>query len=420
MSDDNRSAQGTTFKRKVDEIVIPSDAVDGQRRVILGAKTIPPELVAAGVVSVAMRLYGTGSTYWYQGIKPVAITTPLALQAVYTDHQTGTTPVSSGGFTPLAGDLLVCKLSTYANSIPMNPPTGGGLTWTKQCEVAPAGFFGYGAIYTAIATGAPMTVTATPTASAGYAMTLERWSGAAVGNVAIGHGSGVPSTAITTTQARSVVSWMSFDDNSIDPATRAYLLSATEDYLGDFHAGSNGVWYSAYATINNISTVNMGLSAPTGQAWTLAGIEIKEATSSFQDSVVRGVADSISQTVLEIESEHIKIDGTGAHSWEAGVLNFQSTLTQINYNDPPVRFASNIHVTEKANGNMGRATLVGGTAFVNNNVIANGTCIFLTIEVPSGTVGSVYISSRTPGLGFTITSTSALDTSTVAWLCVGT
>lgn len=64
----------------------------------------------------------------------------------------------------------------------------------------------------------------------------------------------------------------------------------------------------------------------------------------------------------------------------------------------------------------GTSVLVAGTKVVaNTNVTANSN-IQLTNNIPGGTVGALYVSSRVPGVSFTITSTSNLDTSTIGYL----
>lgn len=73
---------------------------------------------------------------------------------------------------------------------------------------------------------------------------------------------------------------------------------------------------------------------------------------------------------------------------------------------------------EGTNACMGTATMVGGTVTVNTTKVTANSRIFLTIQTAGGTLGSVYISARTAGTSFTITSSSALDTSTVAWFLV--
>lgn len=73
-------------------------------------------------------------------------------------------------------------------------------------------------------------------------------------------------------------------------------------------------------------------------------------------------------------------------------------------------------VKEGSNAKMGVATLVGGTVVVSNTSVTANSRIFLTINTPGGTIGTVYISSVTAATSFTITSSSVLDTSVVAWI----
>lgn len=68
-----------------------------------------------------------------------------------------------------------------------------------------------------------------------------------------------------------------------------------------------------------------------------------------------------------------------------------------------------------ANARMGTSTLVGGTVVVSNTSVTANTKIFLTTATAGGTLGVLSYTSSV-GTGFTITSTSALDTSTVNWM----
>ena len=77
-----------------------------------------------------------------------------------------------------------------------------------------------------------------------------------------------------------------------------------------------------------------------------------------------------------------------------------------------------ILITEGTNASMGTAVLVAGTVTVSNTLVTANSRIFLTINTAGGTPGAVYISARTAGTDFTITSTSGTDTSTVAWLII--
>jgi hypothetical protein len=71
----------------------------------------------------------------------------------------------------------------------------------------------------------------------------------------------------------------------------------------------------------------------------------------------------------------------------------------------------------------GTATLSGGTATVSCSIVDADTVVQLTIQDPNGaTPGVLYISSKTVGTGFVITSTNSADTCKVFWnvITVGT
>lgn len=68
---------------------------------------------------------------------------------------------------------------------------------------------------------------------------------------------------------------------------------------------------------------------------------------------------------------------------------------------------------------LGTATMTaGGTVTVNNTTITANTRIFLTHQIPTGTLGFLRVSAKVNGVSFTISSSSATDTSNVAWLLV--
>lgn len=73
-------------------------------------------------------------------------------------------------------------------------------------------------------------------------------------------------------------------------------------------------------------------------------------------------------------------------------------------------------MVEGTNARMGTATLSAGTATVNTNVVTANSRILLTSQVDGGTPGFLRVSARTADTSFTITSSSATDTSTVAWV----
>lgn len=77
-----------------------------------------------------------------------------------------------------------------------------------------------------------------------------------------------------------------------------------------------------------------------------------------------------------------------------------------------------LYIKEGTDATMGRATLIGGTIVVLTSKVTANSEIFITSNVDGGTNGFVRVSARTAGTSFTITSSSATDTSTVSWLIV--
>lgn len=79
--------------------------------------------------------------------------------------------------------------------------------------------------------------------------------------------------------------------------------------------------------------------------------------------------------------------------------------------------AAKLKISE-AGSRMGTVTLSAGQATVSTSQVASNSRIFLTPQQDGGTPGAVRVSSRTAGTSFVIRSTSASDTSVVAWLIV--
>ncbi|MEV7975430.1 glycosyl hydrolase family 28-related protein [Streptomyces sp. NPDC086519] len=77
-----------------------------------------------------------------------------------------------------------------------------------------------------------------------------------------------------------------------------------------------------------------------------------------------------------------------------------------------------LRVKEGTNAKMGTAVLVGGVKAVATTAVTATSRIYITSNADGGTPGWLRVSTRTAGTSFTIQSSSASDTSTVAWLIV--
>lgn len=77
-----------------------------------------------------------------------------------------------------------------------------------------------------------------------------------------------------------------------------------------------------------------------------------------------------------------------------------------------------IYVKEGTNATMGIATLVLGTIVVSTTKVTASSRIFITNQNGTPPIGVPYISARTAGTSFTITSTIAGDDSDIAWIII--
>jgi len=114
---------------------------------------------------------------------------------------------------------------------------------------------------------------------------------------------------------------------------------------------------------------------------------------------------------------------SGFYMWgESGDPTFRSSgggITSIGTAGVSMQVAGQgLLIKEGTNATLGTATLVGGTITINTTKVTANSRIFVTIQTAGGTVGTQYVSARTAGTSFDITSTSGTDTSTIAWFIV--
>ncbi len=202
-----------------------------------------------------------------------------------------TSTLSTPSFTPGNNELIIIKAGTWDTNIPSGTPSGGSLTYTQQTTAQPGGFSCYAAIFSTAITTSPgaMSVTlSAPSSTCYHTMTVERWSNAtlaatpAKNSVIFGSlgntGVDTPTATVTTTAANSIITWVSIDDASKDPgaggANVVYRSGAAQDGLGDGHLNTDSVQYYAYQNAPTPGSQTIGMSAPTGQTWTMTGIEV--------------------------------------------------------------------------------------------------------------------------------------------------
>lgn len=157
------------------------------------------------------------------------------------------------------------------------------------------------------------------------------------------------------------------------------------DVLGQW--GARGYTGSAFSTTSKAT-----ISLLTTQNWT--------ATNN-------GTAISLS----------ITMNGTTTLQEIARIINTSAAAT--NTGIAITDLGSGLLIKEGANARMGVAILVLGAVIVLNNTVTANTRIFLTNNaVGLVSLGQVSVSSRVPGVSFTITSQLLTDVSPIAWLLI--
>lgn len=126
--------------------------------------------------------------------------------------------------------------------------------------------------------------------------------------------------------------------------------------------------------------------------------------------------DGVDRFVLDVDGRHNWGDGTNAR--DLMLYRFAAAYLYTNGDLGFSVVGKGIRITEGTNAKMGLAVLVAGTVTVNTTVVTASSRIFLTNNVAGGTPGFLRISARVAGTSFTITSSSASDTSSVAWMIV--
>lgn len=218
---------------------------------------------------------------------PTLAQTLTAQSAISGDSTTLTAALTSVS----VGDVLVIKAQTWDTTVTSGTPSGGSQTYTQRVTIQPAGFASYGTIFTAtMAAGVPSSFTLTlsaPSASSGHSMVVERWTGAQLAatpatNAASYSSASLPSSTITTVGTNSAVSWLCGDSQSVNPSTDAYLspAPASPELLVNGFSSGDGIFRYTQQAAASPGSQTYGMSAPTGQKWVLAAIEVQAASAA--------------------------------------------------------------------------------------------------------------------------------------------
>lgn len=199
---------------------------------------------------------------------------------------------------------------------------------------------------------------------------------------------------VSTQSTRGVRVFLgSFDNNNV-LIDSALILTSSVMNLGAGQISKNGI-YS-----HNPEHTNVEIVGATGLA----------STNSNEGQNVRLIGGNAYQTAGDGGGGDIILT-TGIRR-AAGIGRDGDLKIETNNGN------GRLMINDGANETMGLATLAAGTITVNNTKIGTNTRVFLSVQTAGGTQGFLRIAARVAGTSFTITSTSATETSTVAWLLV--
>lgn len=244
--------------------------------------------------------------------------------------------------------------------------------------------------------------------SVGVALASEAtiaWSSNAAG---AGDASGTGDTFLRRDQAAGVLA-LSINDGSATPFTfRVYETASVG--LTDY----SRVIIQAQAGNHLIRTEAGGASLIAGQPRIL-----QVGTGPSVGTDVAG------QSVLWHSGQGTGTGTGGSHLFQvsapaatSGVVNVLATRLTLNTTDLTMATAVRLAVATGANQRAGNATLIAGSVTVANTTVTANTIVLYSRKTSGGTIGTAMTYTVSAATSFTLTSDSALDTSTFSYFLI--
>lgn len=310
-----------------------------------------------------------------------------------------------------AGDILVVVGVTEDGGLyTLGTPSGGGLTYSLQQSVVVSS---YCAVYVWTATsGSSQTFTLSITMSggtAGWGWNASRWSGSdGVGNSSKTNvASGAPSLALTTAGDNSAIVAVDGDWNAADGASRTWRtingITPAAGGTGELVYFRDATRYTAYvgywSDAGTAGSKTTGLSAPSGQKYAIAAVEVKGTASgsgaTATPAAVAGVA--------AVPSTTISTGSTVSPSTVVAVAAVPAvTVTAVtNVSPTAVVATTTIPAPTVSTGSTVTAAAVVGTAAVPAPALSTGetvtaTTVTAVAAVPTPTVVAGGTANPTP------------------------
>jgi hypothetical protein len=169
-------------------------------------------------------------------------------------------------------------------------------------------------------------------------------------------------------------------------------------------------------TIANAGGIKVTVVSPTGNQNLSSTGSIHSGNAEWQLlSMIANIKADATTIIVSFASSLTSTNYTGDIYFCAPVIKVRN----LKYVDRvssslPVISGTRFRVSNQANGICGSATLVAGSVTVSNTSITASSLVFTSAVSTGGTAGALTV-TRSAGVSFTITSSSATDTRTIAY-----
>lgn len=242
------------------------------------------------------------------------------------------------------------------------------------------------------------------------------------GDLFIKNGLGGSKTNGATTDGTGGAIFVQTSSNSVAAITRATISNIGQWVLdpGTSTTGSPNLWrlngpahtgLTASVEASDIfENLNRTVQFTAGALSMQRAIQITSVTYSATSAMTISTAATVAIKGAPAAGTNMTISNPLALLIESGATQLQGDLKIATTN-------ASIRISTGTNAIMGTAVLSGGTVVVNTTKVTANSIIILTVQGGTLTnIGSEYVSARTAGTSFTISSSNVLDASTVGWL----
>ncbi len=310
----------------------------------------------------------------------VRVTTPVSVGAIQLDqqiHLNGTTSVTTPTFSTAGpNEQLLALVGADASSTGQTATvSGGGLTWSlvKRANTQ----LGTAEIWQAFASAKLSNVTVTATATQKNKdmsfdiVSMQNTAGIGA-SASAGTKSGAPTAALTAVGAGSIAFGVGQDYDNAIPRT----LGSNQTLLSQWLDASGDTYWSQYTSTPGPAAgqkITINDTAPTGDRWNLAAVEVKAASATTGPPAVMITTPTSGQSV----SGTIPVTATATTQGGATVKSVQLLVDNQPFGAPltTAPYTLLFDTTTLANG----AHSVGAVVTDTNNAVASATAVGFTV-----------------------------------------